>query len=153
MTAGLGAIAAGLGAARMQWLDQPAAMAQAAALRRAVLPLLMGAPGAARPTAFVEDTAVAPEKLAGFLTACALVKPSRSIHDVEVAGVKKKMKDKAFARAVKRVLEYPIKVITVVLGLDAVGRRDKQVRLYQEPCAARHGDLVRETVAGAFLRA
>ena len=62
-------IAAGLGAARMQWLDQPAAMAQAAALRRAVLPLLMGAPGAARPTAFVEDTAVAPEKLAGFLTA------------------------------------------------------------------------------------
>jgi predicted hydrolase (HD superfamily) len=42
------------------------------------------------------------DELAGFLTACALVKPSRSIHDVEVAGVKKKMKDKAFARAVKR---------------------------------------------------
>jgi predicted hydrolase (HD superfamily) len=36
------------------------------------------------------------------LTACALVKPSKSILDVEVAGVKKKMKDKAFARAVKR---------------------------------------------------
>lgn len=42
------------------------------------------------------------DELAGFLTACALVKPSRSIMDVEVAGVKKKMKDKAFARAVKR---------------------------------------------------
>jgi predicted hydrolase (HD superfamily) len=42
------------------------------------------------------------DELAGFLTACALVKPTRSIRDVEVAGVKKKMKDKAFARAVKR---------------------------------------------------
>lgn len=42
------------------------------------------------------------DELAGFLTACALVKPTRSIMDVEVAGVKKKMKDKAFARAVKR---------------------------------------------------
>lgn len=44
----------------------------------------------------------ASDELAGFLTACALVKPSKSIHDVEVTGVKKKMKDKAFARAVKR---------------------------------------------------
>jgi predicted hydrolase (HD superfamily) len=42
------------------------------------------------------------DELAGFLTACALVKPSKSICDVEVAGVKKKMKDKAFARAVMR---------------------------------------------------
>jgi predicted hydrolase (HD superfamily) len=42
------------------------------------------------------------DELAGFLTACALVKPSKSINDVEVVGVKKKMKDKAFARAVKR---------------------------------------------------
>src|SRR5271163_5251048 len=42
------------------------------------------------------------DELAGFLTACALVKPSKSIHEVEVAGVKKKMKDKAFARSVKR---------------------------------------------------
>jgi predicted hydrolase (HD superfamily) len=42
------------------------------------------------------------DELAGFLTACALVKPSRAIADVEVAGVRKKMKDKAFARAVKR---------------------------------------------------
>jgi predicted hydrolase (HD superfamily) len=42
------------------------------------------------------------DELSGFLTACALVKPSKAIADVEVAGVKKKMKDKAFARAVKR---------------------------------------------------
>ena len=42
------------------------------------------------------------DELAGFLVACALVKPSRSIGDVEVKGVVKKMKDKAFARAVKR---------------------------------------------------
>jgi predicted hydrolase (HD superfamily) len=42
------------------------------------------------------------DELAGFLTACALVKPSKSIADVEVAGVRKKMKDKAFARGVDR---------------------------------------------------
>lgn len=42
------------------------------------------------------------DELAGFLTACALVKPSRAIADVEVSGVRKKMKDKAFARGVHR---------------------------------------------------
>jgi len=42
------------------------------------------------------------DELAGFLTACALVKPSRSIADVDVPGVRKKMKDKAFARGVNR---------------------------------------------------
>ncbi len=42
------------------------------------------------------------DELAGFLTACSLVKPSKSIHDVDVASVKKKMKDKAFARGVNR---------------------------------------------------
>jgi predicted hydrolase (HD superfamily) len=42
------------------------------------------------------------DELAGFLTACALVKPTKAIADVEVASVKKKMKDKAFARAVHR---------------------------------------------------
>ncbi|MBT9330016.1 HAD family hydrolase [Paracidobacterium acidisoli] len=42
------------------------------------------------------------DELAGFLTACSLVKPTKSIFDVEVAGVKKKMKDKAFARGVNR---------------------------------------------------
>lgn len=42
------------------------------------------------------------DELCGLLTACALVKPSRAIADVEVAGVKKKLKDKAFARGVSR---------------------------------------------------
>src|SRR6202453_2947069 len=42
------------------------------------------------------------DELAGFLTACALVKPSKAIADVEVAGVRKKTKDKAFARGVNR---------------------------------------------------
>jgi len=53
--------------AGVQYLEDPPAMAEAAALRRAVLPLLMGVPGAARPTAFVEDTAVAPERLADYV--------------------------------------------------------------------------------------
>ena len=47
-------------------------------------------------------TLFACDELAGFLTACSLVKPTKSIHDVEVAGVRKKMKDKAFAKGVNR---------------------------------------------------
>jgi predicted hydrolase (HD superfamily) len=42
------------------------------------------------------------DELAGFLTACSYVKPSRSIHEVEVKSVRKKLKDKAFARNVNR---------------------------------------------------
>jgi predicted hydrolase (HD superfamily) len=42
------------------------------------------------------------DELAGFLTACALVKPTRSIAEVEVPGVRRKMKDKAFAKGVNR---------------------------------------------------
>jgi len=42
------------------------------------------------------------DELAGFLTACALVKPSKKIAEVEAASVKKKLKDKAFARGVNR---------------------------------------------------
>jgi len=42
------------------------------------------------------------DELAGFLTACALVKPTKIIAEVEVPGVRKKMKDKAFARGVNR---------------------------------------------------
>src|SRR6478609_9167589 len=42
------------------------------------------------------------DELAGFLTACALVKPTKAIADVEISSVRKKMKDKAFARGVNR---------------------------------------------------
>ena len=65
----LRALAGDLGATRVVWLEQPEDLADAAALRRAALPLLMGAPGAERPASFVEDTAVAPERLADFVAA------------------------------------------------------------------------------------
>lgn len=50
----------------------------------------------------LEHTLFACDELAGFITACSYVKPSRSVAEVEVASVKRKMKDKAFARAVNR---------------------------------------------------
>lgn len=54
------------------------------------------------PESPMEKTLVAVDELSGFVTAVALVRPSKSVHDVDVASVKKKMKDKAFARAVHR---------------------------------------------------
>lgn len=42
------------------------------------------------------------DELSGFVTACALVKPDKSLSSLDAAGVRKKMKDKAFARAVQR---------------------------------------------------
>lgn len=50
----------------------------------------------------MEKTILAVDELCGFLTAVALVRPSKSLLDVEVSSVKKKMKDKAFARQVSR---------------------------------------------------
>lgn len=53
------------------------------------------------------------DELTGLITACALVKPSRAVADVDVAGVRKKMKDKAFARGVNRD--------DIVQGAEALG--------------------------------
>lgn len=50
----------------------------------------------------LEKTLFAVDELSGFVTAVARVRPSKSIREVDVAAVKKKMKDKAFARAVNR---------------------------------------------------
>lgn len=54
------------------------------------------------PESHLDKALFACDELSGFLTACALVKPTKSIRDVETKSVLKKMKDKAFARAVKR---------------------------------------------------
>ena len=54
------------------------------------------------PESNLERTLRAVDELSGFVVAVALVRPTKSIHDVDLAAVKKKMKDKAFARAVKR---------------------------------------------------
>jgi putative nucleotidyltransferase with HDIG domain len=57
--------------------------------------------GVARVTP-LEKTLFACDELAGFITAISYVKPHRSVFEVDVASVKKKMKDKAFARSVNR---------------------------------------------------
>jgi putative nucleotidyltransferase with HDIG domain len=54
------------------------------------------------PESNLEKTLRAVDELSGFVVAVALVRPTKSIHDVDLASVKKKMKDKAFARAVNR---------------------------------------------------
>jgi len=63
--------------------------------------------GHATYTGVPRDTAMAralfaTDELCGFLVACALVRPNKSLDDLEVASVKKKLKDKAFARSVNR---------------------------------------------------
>jgi putative nucleotidyltransferase with HDIG domain len=61
----------------------------------------------------LEKTLYAVDELSGFVVAVALVRPTKSIHDVDVRSVKKKMKDKAFARAVNRD--------DIILGAEELG--------------------------------
>ena len=89
---------------------------------------------------YLDRALFACDELAGFLTACALVKPSKSINDVEVAGVKKKMKDKAFARAVKR---EDITGGAQLLGLSV----DEHVGNCLRAMQARAGELALEGIA------
>lgn len=68
--------------------------------------------GVSRETS-LEKTLYAVDELSSFVVAVALVRPTKSIHDVDVRAVKKKMKDKAFARAVSRD--------DIVRGAEALG--------------------------------
>ena len=92
------------------------------------------------PESPMEKTLRAVDELSGFVTACALVKPSKSIHEVDVASVKKKMKDKAFARAVSRedivngaaMTERPIEDL-IQLVIDALTADAKRLGLEGTP--------------------
>jgi putative nucleotidyltransferase with HDIG domain len=68
--------------------------------------------GVPRETA-LEKTLFACDEMCGFLTAAALVRPSKSVLDLEASSVRKRMKDKAFARAVSRE--------DLVAGAEALG--------------------------------
>jgi putative nucleotidyltransferase with HDIG domain len=61
----------------------------------------------------LEKVLYACDELAGFITAISYVKPGKSVHEVDVSSVKKKMKDKAFARSVNRA--------DIVEGAQALG--------------------------------
>ena len=77
----------------------------------------------------LEKMLFACDELAGFLTACSYVKPSRSIHEVEVKSVRKKLKDKAFARNVNR---EDILSGATELGVDLDQHIDFCIRAMQE---------------------
>src|SRR3954469_6039554 len=80
----------------------------------------------------LEKTLYAVDELSGFVMAVARVRPSKSVHEVDVASVKKKMKDKAFARAVNRedinrgAAELGMPVEEVIGGVIAALQRDAE---------------------------
>ena len=74
------------------------------------------------------------DQLSGFITACVLVRPSKSFDDLQVKSVKKKMKDKAFARAIDRdgirrgAEELGVELSEhIQLMIDALGKREKEL--------------------------
>jgi putative nucleotidyltransferase with HDIG domain len=87
--------------------------------------------GVARETP-LEHTLYAVDELSGFVMAVARVRPSKSLAEVDVAAVKKKMKDKAFARAVNRediirgATELGLPVETLIEGVIAALRVDAE---------------------------
>ena len=80
----------------------------------------------------MEKTLYAVDELSSFIVAVALVRPTKSIHDVDVRAVKKKMKDKAFARAVNRddivrgAEELGMPVDDVIAGVIAALKTDAE---------------------------
>jgi putative nucleotidyltransferase with HDIG domain len=94
----------------------------------------------------LEKTLFACDELAGFLTACSYVKPNRSIHEVETKSVRKKLKDKGFARSVSRD-----DIINGAAGLNV--ELDEHIEFCIEamkPCAADLGLAgVQPTATGA----
>jgi putative nucleotidyltransferase with HDIG domain len=77
----------------------------------------------------LEKTLFACDELAGFITAVSLVKPGRSVHEVDTKSVRKKMKDKAFARSVSR---EDIVNGAQEMGLDLDAHIDFCIRAMQE---------------------
>jgi putative nucleotidyltransferase with HDIG domain len=86
----------------------------------------------------LEKTLYAVDELSSFVVAVALVRPTKSIHDVDVRAVKKKMKDKAFARAVNRE--------DILRGADELGMPLDDV--IAQVIAALKGDAERLDLAG-----
>jgi putative nucleotidyltransferase with HDIG domain len=69
------------------------------------------------PRSTLEKTLYAVDELVGFVTACALVRPSRSVMDLDVKSVQKKWKQKSFAAAVNRqVIEKGAEMLGVELS-------------------------------------
>src|SRR5213082_579671 len=87
----------------------------------------------------LEKTLYAVDELSSFVVAVALVRPTKSIHDVDVRAVKKKLKDKAFARAVNRD--------DIVRGAEALGMPLDDV--IANVVAALKADALRLGLAGA----
>jgi putative nucleotidyltransferase with HDIG domain len=94
--------------------------------------------GVSRET-LLEKTLYAVDELSSFVVAVALVRPTKSINDVDVRAVKKKMKDKAFARAVNRD--------DIIRGAEELGMPLDDV--IAQVIAALKGDAERLGLAGA----